>query len=242
MDETSAPAPKRRKQEAGSLEVEAAEVVTLDGLLQKDVSTRVNEFVQLGIELNMKLLYPASETTRFPNVSFPDNWEELVEAASEVITAKIEKRFAEPENGDGDDSSVESDNLYETAVEEQMTGGREGEKLNMLHFLKMVRTCVPILAYGFHVEGANQEFCFCPCERSTEAGTVAGRCRHLCGMNQVLSEQICNRKGEIQSGPGAYIDHIKEKKKSCEFHNIMYEFLAELYSSFEGPHKNLFKT
>jgi hypothetical protein len=59
---------------------------------------------------------------------------------------------------------------------------------------------------------------------------VAGRCRELCGIE---IQKKCNDKGVIRKSPEGIVAHIKEKKKSCWYHEVLYDFLEHVYGDCE---------
>ena len=161
------------------------------------------------------------------------------------------------DSGDSDDDS-EDDGLYEKHVVRAMTHGNNNStttttnnisqlvssaERNQLLFLEHLPRCLPIITYGFHVDkhsrATKDDFCFCPCDRNTFGeGTVAGRWRALCRLDNILSEHICNTKKLIQIKPKPFLDHLKSKAPSCVFHEILYAFLDELFSQFNGLDDN----
>jgi hypothetical protein len=50
----------------------------------------------------------------------------------------------------------------------------------------------------------------------------------------------CNRGPLIQKAAPAFVDHVRARKGSCGFHQVMYEFLEELHGNFQGPYQSLF--
>jgi hypothetical protein len=146
-------------------------------------------------------------------------------------------------------SDNEDDDLYEGQVVRTMTQGSSTTnnisqistaERNQLLFLEHLPRCLPIITYGFHVDKHNRDtkdsFCFCPCDRNTPQGTVAGRWRLICGMENIMSENICSspKKKVIQMKPQAFLNHLESKVNSCGFHRILYDFLDELFSEFNG--------
>ena len=198
-------------------------------------------------DAKLEVLFPSFKTHGLPVKDvFPPWWEKWIDVAETEVRALIELRFAEvrvevesevkvqsedaAESGDDADWDVYGDEVLQQmgAVKEDE---RDNDRQNQLSFLKLVRICYPILAYGFEVETANrQDYCFCPCVFGLEDESVAGRCRQLCGMSTILRGSKCNkRKGCVGKAPGPFIDHLKDKKSSCNYHLILYDFLAEVY-------------
>ena len=240
-------AQKRTKREDGKRVVE----ITLHGILDEipTVESRLLVFKALQEREQLRVLYPTFSTYGLPEKGlYPEGWEHCVERGYRIVTGNIKKRLVklkadlEKENEDySDDSgSVEG---FSDVYDGWVVPNTEEAENNQLNFLTMVRACLPILAYGFHVEpedpSEDRDYCFCPCDGDKSYGTVAGRCRKLCGMSNVLGDKKCNNKGVIKKGPEAFIDHIKEKKKWCRYHEILYEFMAELYG-YSHPYGYLF--
>lgn len=233
---------------------------TFDNLMKMDLHARLASFDALTESDRLFLLFPQMKLVdRDP---YPDNWENMITQASAKVKTKIQGYFSKTQasapttsatvneysDSDEDDSDVE-DGLYEKHVVHSMTHGNgsssttnnnqlisEAER-NQLLFLENLPRCLPIITYGFHVvrlhRGTNDDSCFCPCDKATQQGTVAGRWRRLCGMDCILSQSICNSKKQIQIKPKPFLDHLRSKF-SCVFHRILYEFLDELYSEFNG--------
>jgi hypothetical protein len=160
------------------------------------------------------------------------------------------------EYSDDDSSEEEEDSLYEKHVvratthasstssnknNNNTTSNVSSAERDQLKFLENLPRCLPIITYGFHVDRHNREtneaFCFCPCDRNTSPGTVAGRWRTLCDMDNILTNNICNKKKLIQKKPTEFLDHVRTVKAGCAFHRILYDYLEELYSNFYAPHK-----
>jgi hypothetical protein len=101
----------------------------------------------------------------------------------------------------------------------------------------MVKHCSPIITCVFHVDGksTNNKYCFCLCNRATSDSTVAGSGRAICGMENIVKQY--KRGPLMQKAAPAFVDHVRSKKGSCGFHQVMHEFLEELCGNFQGPAK-----
>jgi hypothetical protein len=236
---------------------------TLEDLMKMDLVERLAAFDALTESERLILLYPPMRITGLPDRDpLPDNWEGMIAQASAKVKTKIQSYFpktqasasatsaalSECSDSDEEDSDEEG-GFYGKDVVHAMTQGNrsssttnnnqlvsEAEK-NQLRFLENLPRCLPIMTYGFHVprlkRGTKDDFCFCPCDRSTPQGTVAGRWRKLCGMDGILSQSIDKSKKLIQMEPKPFLDHLRSKA-SCVYHRTVFDFLDELYSEFNG--------
>jgi hypothetical protein len=254
------------KQEDGVAPVPLPEQLTFADLMAKDLDERLEIFDALPEKKKVFLLYPGRIQGLPARDPYPENWETMVLRATEVAKRKIESSFpksqmpprpAETVNEHSDDSDEDSDeNSHEDfsherhVVHAQTHGGSSSNNTtsnvssaerNQLLFLENLQRCLPIITYGFHVgrhdREHNDDFCFCPCDRDTSQGTVAGQWRTLCNMNDILSENICNKNKLIQKKPKEFLDHVRTVKASCVFHRILYDFLDDLFRDFYGQNK-----
>jgi hypothetical protein len=223
----------------------------------KDLKKRLETFDAFPEMKKVSLLYQQliPLPTRDP---YPENWERELARAKDVAKRKIQSSFPKIQattttrpaetvdtDTDSDEDSQENFSLYDDDVAHAMTHGSNSNntaptisnaETEQLLFLENLSRCVPIITYGFHVDrhnrGMNDAFCFCPCDRDTSVGTVAGRWRSLCGMESILP--VCNKNKLIQKPPNEFLAHVRAIK-GCPFHGILYDFLDELYSNFYGP-------
>jgi hypothetical protein len=226
----------------------------------KDLNLRLETFDAFPEIKKVNLLYmdPLLRIQGLPaRDPYPENWESEIARAKDVTRRKIESSFpknqttttppAEETVNTDSDESLEEYSLYEKDVAHAMTHGSNSNNVSstlsmaeteQLLFLENVSRCVPIMTYGFHVDKnnreTNDEFCFCPCS-NTSQGTVTGRWRSLCRMDDTILP-ICNKNKQIKKKPFEFIAHVRGIK-GCVFHQILYDFLDELYSNFYGPNK-----
>jgi hypothetical protein len=244
----NAPPPTQDSSRLGYDEVVAqrasSKPIAFVDLMKQSLAERSKIVQALPEEAKLLLLYPEMETTGLPERDrFPNDWNRLVSRAKEATKMKIEGRFVKEETDSDDDSGSDSDFLI--YGKDVVSRTDEKDKKEQHLFVDMCHTCLPIITYGFHVSikhGVDDKFCFCPCDRDTSNGTVAGRVRSICGMENIV-DKGCNKKGAVlQVNSGAFVHHVRDKMGSCKFHRILYDFLEELYCSFDGPGRNLFPT
>jgi hypothetical protein len=235
-----APPPPPQRRELESIE-------TFQELMAiKDLKKRLETFDAFPEMKKVSLLYQQliPLPTRDP---YPENWERELARAKDAAKRKIESSFTKIQATTRPaENSQEEYSLYDDNVAHAMTHGSTNSnnavstisnaETEQLLFLENLSRCVPIITYGFHVDrhsqGTNDAFCFCPCDRDTSQGTVAGRWRSLCGMESILP--VCNKNKLIQKPPYEFLAHVRAIK-GCPFHQILYDFLDQLYSNFYGP-------
>ena len=219
---------------------------TFDDLLAQPLAERLKGFDLLPEPTKLSVLYP--ETTGWPEREpYPENWEEMVAGAMDVVRRRIQAEFANApattiNTTDFDESEDEDDGLYEPDVVAAMTHGsstsntqQSSDEKNQLLFLEHLPRCLPIITYGFHlVDQEDDGYCVCPCGRDPQQGSVVWRWLELCGIPSILSGSACNKKKKIQMSPRPLLQHVDSKAHGCKFHWIFYEFLKELFKNFNG--------
>lgn len=223
-----------------------------DDLLAQPLAERLKRFDSLPEPTKLSVLYPQVDTTGLPEREpYPENWEKMVTGAMDVVRRQIEAEFANRQapppattiNTDSDESE-DDDGLYEPDVVAAMTHGsstsntqQSSDERNQLLFLENLPRCLPIITYGFHlVDQQDDGYCFCPCGREPQKGSVVWRWLELCGIPSILSGSACSQKKTktIQMSPRPFLQHLESKAHGCKFHWIFYEFLKELFRNFNG--------
>jgi hypothetical protein len=130
------------------------EKIIFEGLMEKPLGQRLSTFEQLAEHQKILMLYPQMKTTGLPaRDKLPDNWENLVKRAHEVVKEKIEKRFEDSGSNSDEESDSHSEcgecgNIYSNEVIQQMTGrsaNENKEEKNQQMFLDMAKHCLPII-------------------------------------------------------------------------------------------------
>ena len=247
---STSPVAKRRKQDNGATRMENEGEATISKVLRgmNSVESRVLVFDGLRDDEKIKVLCPPNDLPRLPEKSeYPERWDVAIWMASKMVTEKIEvmatkmaaeeleKEKEEEEEYDNEDEDEPGHDhdlerggyVFPQDVRRKWEGGGPSvvRKQNLLKFLRMLKTCIPMFSYGFMIEEGSDEFCFCPCQKNRSHATVAGCCQELCGMETVLEDNACNNNGKFGVGPKAFLDHIRGKKSNCQYHEIMYDFL-----------------
>ena len=219
----------------------------------EDITMRLETFDALPEWNRIKVLRPSDGL--LPNKDpYPPSWDvdlaRATLAASEQITKNFEKASPAASNpefsddasqGSGGGGMFGSDKITRTG---QKPTDMSDEEIWQREFLKYLPRGLPMLTYGFHVDKHSRDttnpiHCYCPCDRTTQAGTVAGNWRVICNLNNTLleAEKYCCNKNKklINKSARGFIQHVFDKQEHCPLHRILYTYLKELYRNYYGP-------
>jgi hypothetical protein len=172
---------------------------------------RLQEFRKLDEKEKITLFLPKEAYfVQLPEQNYADDWVQHEDRALEETKKWFHKQewFTDEEDTEMDDEDDAPPSKVTLHVE----------------FLEALPFCIPMIM-GFHTSfnEHNGQWCYCPC------GPHMSIWRDSCHINDVFP--ICKAK---KNKPFEFIQHVRDKSKSCVAHLIILEYLNRLYADFHG--------